>query len=189
MAIATLDTPTFDNVAYIHCKPDGSPFYVGKGTYKRSTTTKTRNKYYNSVVNKYGSKNILIGKLECSSEKIAFELEKGLIKCLRNMGVQLTNMTDGGDGIKGFFHSEETKNKISQANKIAHAGRKFPKIASEKAAKANKGSKRSLETRLKMSEAAKKRIYDLDTRKKMSEGQKKRQRSQEEIVAERLKNE
>ena len=66
--------------AYMHCKPNGIPFYVGKGALRRTKNLSERNPYHQSVVSKYGKENILIGKMECSSEKIAFELEKGLIK-------------------------------------------------------------------------------------------------------------
>ncbi len=96
--------------AYIHCKPDGSPFYVGKGKGGRAYEFKRpRNPYYANTVAKYGTP--LVGKLDCSSEEIAFELEKGLIKCLRRMGVKLTNLTDGGDGTSGYRHDDAAKEK------------------------------------------------------------------------------
>ena len=54
--------------------------------------------------------------MECSSEEIAFDLEIGLIKCLKRMGVKLANYTDGGDvGAKGYRHTEESKEKNRQA--------------------------------------------------------------------------
>jgi len=83
---------------YIHCKPDGTPFYVGKGIARRANSTGKRNSHYNNIVAKYGKDNILKGKLPCSSQKIAFALEEGIIKCFKRMGVELTNMTTGGDG-------------------------------------------------------------------------------------------
>ena len=95
--------------AYIHARPDGRPFYVGKGTIKRARRFSGRNKYHGKVVNKYGADNILVGVMECSSEEISFELEKGLIKCFRRSGVKLTNVTDGGEGVSGMKHSESVK--------------------------------------------------------------------------------
>ena len=83
---------------YIHCKPDGTPFYVGKGIARRANSTGKRNSYYNNIVSKYGKYNILKGKIPCSSQKIAFALEEGVIKCFKRMGIELTNMTTGGDG-------------------------------------------------------------------------------------------
>jgi hypothetical protein len=75
------------------------------------------NPHHTNVVRKYGPENILVSKLECSSEEVAFDLEKGLIKCLRKMGVKLTNVTDGGDGPSGFVRSAESNRLISEARK------------------------------------------------------------------------
>lgn len=101
--------------AYLHCKPDGTPFYVGKGALRRARYLGERNPYHQAVVGKYGRKNILIGTLECSSSHIALELEVGLIKCLKRMGVELTNFTAGGDG--GRQPVPETKKRLSEAAK------------------------------------------------------------------------
>ena len=110
--------------AYIHCRPDGTPFYVGKGTEKRANSLVERNEYYGKVVKKHGALNILKGSLPCSSDKIAFDLEKGIIKCLKRMGVKLTNMTNGGDGFetghipwnRGGSLSDEMKKHLSEKN-------------------------------------------------------------------------
>jgi hypothetical protein len=83
---------------YLHCRPTGEPFYVGKGTFERAHSFKPRNNHYKNVVYKYGSDNVLIGTLECSSDKIAFELERGIIECLRRQGERLSNINDGGEG-------------------------------------------------------------------------------------------
>lgn len=103
--------------AYVHCKPDGTPFYVGKGVRKRDKNFRDRNSYHKKVVAKYGVENILVGKLECSTNDISLELEIGLIKCLKRMGVPLTNVTDGGEGALGRPCSELTKKKVAEANK------------------------------------------------------------------------
>ena len=89
------DKPSY---TYLHCRPDGTPFYVGKGTANRVKRTHARNKHYGHITTKYGRGNILIGSLECSSDAIAFELEEGMIKCFRRMGVELANYNDGGEG-------------------------------------------------------------------------------------------
>jgi hypothetical protein len=128
-----------DQCAYIHCKPDFTVFYVGKGRVKRAHKLGAyeRNIYHKNIVSKYGAKNIKIGVIPCSTENTAFELEKGLIKCFRRMGVKLTNMTDGGEGKTGCpnppeayissskkqknkFVSKDTKAKIS-ASKVGHS--------------------------------------------------------------------
>lgn len=145
---------------YIHCRPDGTPFYVGKGDDARVAIKKRyHNKHHMNILNKYGEENILVGKMECSTEEFAFDLERGLIKRLRKMGVSIVNLTDGGDGASGAVRSPETRAKMSRAQ-----------IGNKKSL----GAKRSSETRAKM--AAGKignqwnvgRTYSLETKIKKS---------------------
>ena len=92
---------------YIHCRPDGEPFYVGKGqsvNRRRGRAYKffrRENPHYNSVIVKHGKENILIYTRNCKSEKQANEHEVWMIAHLgrhdKGLG-QLVNMTDGGDG-------------------------------------------------------------------------------------------
>lgn len=100
--------------AYVHAKPDGRVFYVGKGKGKRSHELKSRGVYHQRVIDKVGAENVLIGKLACSSEQIAFDLEKGLIRCFRRMGTSLTNATDGGEGTSGYKHTKETVSLLAE---------------------------------------------------------------------------
>lgn len=104
-----------DYYAYVHCKPDGTPFYVGKGTLRRVNYLGERNLYHQAIVNKYKKENILIGKFDCSTEKIAYDLERGIIKCLVRSGVRLTNFTEGGEG--GKNPTVETRKRLSEAAK------------------------------------------------------------------------
>lgn len=104
-----------ERFAYIHCRPDGTPFYVGKGSLRRAKYFGERNSYHKAVVNKHGSKNILVGMLPCSDSPIAYELERGLIKRLRAMGIPLTNFTLGGEG--GSEPCLETRLRLSAAAK------------------------------------------------------------------------
>ena len=102
--------------AYLHCRPDDSPFYVGKGSGRRANImVRKYNPYHNAIVNKYGKKNILIGKLECSSSDIAYQLEAGLIKCLQRSGIKLSNLNAGGVGAPD--PSVETRRKLSESHK------------------------------------------------------------------------
>jgi hypothetical protein len=88
---------------YVHCTADGTPFYVGAGGYARTRLFSRRRDCppYEAIALNIGKDNIFVGTLECSSKEIAFELEQGLIKCLRRQGVDLCNRTDGGAGITG----------------------------------------------------------------------------------------
>ena len=172
--------------AYIHCKPDGTPFYVGKGTLKRSKNFKVgRNSHYTNVLNKHKPENILVGKLECSSEQSAFDLEKGLIKCLRNMGVELTNMTDGGEGLSGYVHTNDAKSKIGSSSKARGVSElcKLKSIESRKGKPLSNAWCKNLsiarrkrvitdETKDRLSEACKGRIVSKQTRIKISDAQK-----------------
>lgn len=103
--------------AYVHCKPDGTPFYVGKGVRRRYKDFKYRNLYYKRVVAKFGAENILVGRLDCSSNKAALDLEIGLIKCLKRMNFNLTNLTEGGEGNVGWKCPESVKSAVAEANK------------------------------------------------------------------------
>jgi len=98
---------------YIHCRPDGEPFYVGKG--HSISNRKGRayqlyeegNKYYGNIVSKYGKKNILIHVYNCESEWHSFRHEEWMIAWCRAQGFNMTNMTDGGEGISGYKHTKE----------------------------------------------------------------------------------
>lgn len=124
--------------AYIHCKPDGTPFYVGKGVRTRYKNFKERSVYHKRVVDKHGADNILIGKLDCSTNDIALQLEVGLIKCLRRMGVRLVNLTDGGEGNVGWKCPEKVKLAVAEANRR----RVWSKEQREKIGEASRGKKR-----------------------------------------------
>lgn len=52
----------------------------------------------------------------CSLDKEANDRESHWILLYRSYGVDLTNLTDGGGGIRGMKHSEETKAKIGRAH-------------------------------------------------------------------------
>lgn len=151
------------NYVYLHARPNTVTvegiFYVGKGRNNRYRQMSHRNLHHSNVVAKHGKDNILISKIDSSSEEVAFELERGLIKCLRRMRVSLANQTDGGEGASGYVRSDESKARI-RGNKFA-AGR-TRSIAHRKAiSEAQLGNKHTLgyvptlETRQKISAALK----------------------------------
>lgn len=88
---------------YIHSKPNGDPFYIGKGRINRAKefSVSRRNAHYNNIVSKYGRENIVIKIIPCTNEKEAFELEKVHIIIARMGGYDLANYTDGGEGASG----------------------------------------------------------------------------------------
>lgn len=134
---------------YAHKKPDGSIFYIGQGSakYKRAHSTRGRNRFWHNIVNKYGYEVEILAYWDTSDQAKSHEIE--LIAYFKERGINLVNMTDGGEGTVGFFPSEETRAKLSEIQKrlqnsperkaftsLLHTGRKRPK-----------------ETRLKMSKA------------------------------------
>ena len=104
--------------AYLHCKPDGTPFYVGKGTIKRSRDFYTgRSEWHKRITKKYGRGNILVEFMECSTEDFAFQLEAGLIKTLRNNGFKLCNFASGGARSSGWKVDRSVVERIAEKNR------------------------------------------------------------------------
>lgn len=96
---------------YLHCKPDGTIFYVGKGCRRRShELNRYRSKYHMRIVAKYG---IRIFVFPCDSEAQAFADEVQQIRQLRQEGYALANHTDGGQGLSGRKHSLKSRAKIA----------------------------------------------------------------------------
>ena len=48
------------------------------------------------------------------NESEAFEHEKFLIWCFKDMGIKLANLTDGGEGASGAIRTEEQKKRYSE---------------------------------------------------------------------------
>lgn len=105
---------------YIHCKPDGTPFYVGKGNQERIKYVVRSNPHHVNVVAKYGLPNIQVITYPCRNEEESFNLEIEMIRILRDdMGHVLANMTDGGEGCSGLVHTEEhVKKRITPESRI-----------------------------------------------------------------------
>jgi len=162
-----------ERFAYVHCKPDGTPFYVGKGALKRAKYLGERNAHHRSTVEKYGRANILIGMLPCSDDEIAYSLEKGLIKRLRIMGVRLSNLTEGGDG--GNNPEPETRIRLSKAAKK----RGVSEACREACIKAKRGKPLSEEQKLKISRAHKGKTFSEQHRLNISLSAKSRGMSPE----------
>jgi len=137
---------------YLHKKPNGQIFYVGKGKGYRATQKWSRNAHWRRVVDKYGY-NVTIFK-DNMTEQEAFNLEMELIEAI---GLDnLTNLTVGGDGTSGFKHKAETKRKIGLANSGSSSwskGKKFSEEHKKKISDAHKGKIKSLEHREKLAKA------------------------------------
>jgi hypothetical protein len=119
---------------YAHTRNDtGKIFYIGKGKESRHLAVARRNAHWTNIANKYGFQAEILA--HWSTEQEALDHEILLISCFRDMGYDLANYTDGGEGLSGIKHSEETKQKISKA----HLGRPKDPVAVAKSAAAHKG--------------------------------------------------
>jgi hypothetical protein len=150
---------------YAHTKPDGTIFYIGKGSKRRAWKTHNRNKHWKSIVEKHNGFNVEI-LANWNTEQEAFDHEVLLISCFKDMNYILANKTDGGEGASGYKHleetklkmkhtvSEHTKEKIRIARKGKYSGKNHPRFGKivteatrEKIRLANLGGKNNPKTR------------------------------------------
>ena len=174
-------------IVYEHLRNDTNEvFYVGIGVKEgRAFEKHGRNPHWHNIVNKAGyTVNIVYKDIEHDEAK---QIEILLIEKYgrKDLGLgNLVNMTDGGEGALGVIISEETRQKLSKANKGKPKSEEHIKKISE----ANKGKTLSEETRQKMSERQKGEKHhnfgkatSEEVRKKMSEASKGKPKSEEHI--------
>ena len=183
-----METPR-EYYTYAYLREDRTPYYIGKGKGVR-----VYEKHQKGISVPKDQSRIIFLKQNLTEEE-AFKHEKYMIAVLgrKDLGTGiLRNKTDGGDGVSGFIHSEETKRKISEAKKgktrseetkrkmsEALKGKNHPfygKSHSEetkrKLSEINKGKTLSEETKRKMSEAKKGENLSKETKRKLSEAKK-----------------
>ena len=95
-------------------------------------------------------------------------LEISYIKALGTNMPNGYNMTEGGDGITGYRHTQEFKQKLSKDRK----GIPKPKSVRLAVAESNRRRTQSAETRKKIGDSLKGRIHTEETKQKISESQK-----------------
>lgn len=146
---------------YFHTRNDtGAVFYVGKGKGKRAHDAR-RNSHWKRIACKAG--HTVHFAMTGLSEKEAFEHEKLLISCFKLLGVNLANMTDGGDGVSGHKHTTEFKKKVSANN----AARIWSCESRKKVSRSKYGQRHSEESKLRMSAALKGRVVLQETKDKI----------------------
>lgn len=116
-----------NKVVYLHRKKTtGEVFYVGIGSPKRANFFNQRSTIWNRTYKKHG---VVVEVIRTGlSWEEACDIEMDLIELMgrRNVGTGiLVNLTDGGEGNIGMFHSAESRAKRSAKMK----GRPMPKNA------------------------------------------------------------
>lgn len=129
---------------YAHYKPEGGLFYIGKGKRRRAYAMDSRNSHWQNIVNKHGKPHVEL-LAHWDTEQEAFEHEKVLIACFKDMGYVLANKTDGGEGT--------SSDKLKQAA-LNRPKRKLTEEHKHKIGLAQLGRKRNLEAKQNMSKAA-----------------------------------
>lgn len=125
---------------YLHKKPNGQIFYVGKGKGYRANQKRGRNAHWRRVVDKYGY-DVTIFKNNMTEQE-ALDLEMELIEVI---GLDnLTNQTIGGDGISGFTHRDETKRKIGLANSKGSSWSKGKQLSEKHRKRIGKGNSKKV---------------------------------------------
>lgn len=165
---------------YAHYKPEGGLFYIGKGAKNRAYDMKMRNVYWKNVVAKYGQPIVEI-LANWKTEQEALDHEKLLISSFKDMGFKLANLTNGGEGVSGYKHTQKAIQKMR-----GRTGEKSPMFGKPKSAEvklkisqAKTGKKQTEEFKKKISEGFKGRIFSVEHLQKISESLKGRQFTQE----------
>lgn len=146
---------------YRHIRLDkNEPFYIGIGklpNHKRAYETQKRNEFWRNVVSKTDYEVEILFDNISWEEAQKKEIEFIALYGKRDNGTgTLVNIADGGEGSKGFKHTEEAKKKIAEESK-----NRIRKPISEKTKQkisetltgrvgSNKGFKHSEETKLKL---------------------------------------
>jgi hypothetical protein len=150
---------------YSYLREDHSPYYIGKGSGKRAYTKGPK-----EVKPPRDKSRVRILKADLTEEE-AFLLEKLYILMFGRIDLGtgiLRNRSDGGDGASGAIRSDETREKLRQAN----LGKQRPQWVYDKIAASNRGKKASAETRAKQSAARKGKTCTEEHKRKVSEAKK-----------------
>jgi hypothetical protein len=101
---------------YAYLREDGTPYYIGKGTDNRAFLQ------LNHKVKTPDKNRVLILKNNLTENEANIH-EKYMIAVFGRKDLEtgiLRNLTDGGEGVSGFKHSEKTKNKMRKPNTKEH---------------------------------------------------------------------
>ncbi len=178
--MSTIPSPRF--YVYVLARPNGTPFYVGKGNGRRlrdhmcEARRACQCQKCRTIRKVWRQGGEVVGSIvfRTDDEQEAFDHERALIA---QYGRQtLCNQTDGGEGPAGAIHSGETRQKRSIAQKIAweNPENRARRVASmkgtqspEKKSAASKASQSSPESLARLSAEKKAQWEDPDYRAHM----------------------
>jgi hypothetical protein len=139
---------TEEYYVYAYLRENGTPYYIGKGRgYRAYYRTK-----YELIVLPPDDKILII--LQNLTEEQAFSNERNYIAWYGRLDINtgtLENRTDGGEGISGYKHTKEVKDKLRQHS----TGRYYSEETRKKISDNTKGKKRTEEQKKRISEAKK----------------------------------
>ncbi|UOF80309.1 intron associated endonuclease [Caudoviricetes sp.] len=168
---------------YEHWRPDlDLPFYVGKGSGVRFDPNRTRNRHHSNIKSKLKKLGMCVEvRMVASglSENDALRLEVERIAFWRERGIELSNKTAGGDGLKSPPEDVLEKMRIASKKRWALSGSREKHSAATKSgmdddavraklSKAQSGKKASDETRAKMSASQLGHVVSKEAREKIS---------------------
>lgn len=158
---------------YVLSEPSGIPRYVGQSRdakkrlswHLSAAKRGQKGRVYNWIRSlQGGGLRVVLTVVEVCEEPLANVAEVRWVKQYLERGWDLTNLTEGGSGTRGWAHSPEAKSKIGQAHKSKVVSPETRALLS-----ANRvGKKASLETRQKISNFIKNRPVTDETRRKCS---------------------
>jgi len=150
---------------YVHLEQDsGEPFYVGMGETVGRPWERDRNLKHRNRANKYGMRVEICADLQLTWEN-ALWWEIRWIKAFRDAGYELTNLTNGGDGV------DSASSKIIQNRPERRAANSA----------AQKIAQNRPEVKAKRSAAVKKALADPEIKEKTLAAQKAAQRTETAI--------
>jgi group I intron endonuclease len=182
--------------SYLLKRPNGVPFYAGKGKgqrcfvhlkpwYLKHDTNQLKVNIIEKI-RKGGEEPIVEILKKDLTENEAFQIETQQIKLygrIENGGL-LANMSDGGEGQSGYHHTEELKKEFSErfsGDKNPFYGKSHSEKSLKKIGDTNRGKILNEEWRKKLSESSKGRKKSEEHKKKIQLAHQQRQKTPQEI--------